>query len=270
MFYCMKRQHTWRLVGVACLALFLTATGIHLKAKQDFSPAVAVANHEWGLSFQQENQPPVPNLSAEELAPYNAYYYYPKEGQKKLYLTFDAGYENGNMPTILDALKKHNAPAAFFLVGPYIKENTELVKRMVAEGHIVGNHTWHHPNMTTKGQQQFQQELQDVEAIYQELIGSPMPKFYRPPEGKFSDENLQWAKDLGYRTVFWSAAYVDWNVKDQPSKEKAFAKLLPRTHNGAIVLLHSTSATNAQIMDELLTKWEEMGYTFGSLEELGS
>jgi len=96
-----------------------------------------------------------------------------------------------------------------------------------------------------------------------------MQKFYRPPEGKFSDENLKWAQALGYKTVFWSLAYVDWNPEDQPSKEKAFSKLLPRTHDGAIVLLHSTSATNAAILDELLTKWEEMGYTFGSVTELG-
>ena len=270
MFYCMNRQKTWRFIGVLSAAALLLVAGLWAKPDTNLQNAITVSNHEWGLSFQEENQPPVPNLSAEELAPYDAYYYYPQQGQKKLYLTFDAGYENGNMPAILDALKKHNAPAAFFVVGPYIKENPELVKRMAEEGHIVGNHTWHHPNMSKKSQQEFEQELKQVEEIYQQTVGSPMKKFYRPPEGKFSDENLSWAKSLGYKTVFWSLAYVDWNVDAQPSKEKAFEKLLPRTHDGAVVLLHSTSSTNAEIMDELLTKWEEMGYSFASVEELGS
>ncbi len=267
MFYCMNRQKTWHCIGGAALAVIIFTAGVMLKPENS-PPAVSASNHEWGLSFQEENQPPVPNLTAEELAPYNAYYYYPKQ-QKRLYLTFDAGYENGNMPAILDALKKHNAPAAFFVVGPYIKENPDLVKRMAAEGHVVGNHTWHHPNMTQKSQQEFEQELKRVEELYQQTVGSPMQRFYRPPEGKFSEENLTWAKSMGYRTVFWSLAYVDWNTDAQPSKEKAFEKLLPRTHDGAIVLLHSTSTTNAAIMDELLTKWEEMGYTFGNVQELG-
>lgn len=115
----------------------------------------------------------------------------------------------------------------------------------------------------------FEKELQDVEQIFQQVTGQTMQRFYRPPEGKFSDENLVWAKEMGYKTVLWSLAYVDWNTDSQPDRETAFEKLLPRTHDGAIVLLHSTSATNAQILDELLSKWEEMGYTFGSLTELG-
>ena len=224
----------------------------------------------WGLSFQQDGQPPVANASAEELKKYNAYYA-DVTGEKVLYLTFDAGFENGNTPAILDALKKHSAPAAFFVVGTYVTSNQELIQRMLAEGHMVGNHTYHHPDMSQiASKEAFQKELQDVEKVYKETTGQDMVKFYRPPQGKYSVSNLQMAKELGYQTFFWSLAYVDWYENDQPTKEEAFDKLLGRIHPGAIVLLHSTSKTNAGILDELLTKWEEMGYTFRSLDQIAS
>ena len=140
---------------------------------------------------------------------------------------------------------------------------------MAEEGHTVGNHTMHHPDMSgISDKQAFTRELQDLEALYREKTGKSLPKYYRPPQGIYSEENLKMAKELGYRTVFWSLAYVDWKNDSQPTKEEAFAKLLPRIHPGAVVLLHSTSETNAEILDELLTKWEEMGYRFGTLEEL--
>ena len=145
----------------------------------------------------------------------------------------------------------------------------ELIQRMVEEGHIVGNHTYHHPDMSKiSTTESFSKELNDVESRFEEITGQSMTKFYRPPQGKYSTANLQMAKDLGYKTFFWSLAYVDWMQDQQPSKEEAFSKLLTRIHPGAIVLLHSTSQTNAQILDELLAKWEEMGYQFGQLDEL--
>lgn len=228
----------------------------------------ASAEGSWGLSFQEEGKTPVANASADYLKNFNAYYAENTE-EKKLYLTFDAGYENGNTAAILDALKKHNAPAAFFVVGNYIETAPELVKRMTEEGHIVANHTFHHPDMSKiSDMTSFQKELTQLEEMYQEVTGQPMKKYYRPPQGKYSQTNLQMAKDLGYQTFFWSLAYVDWYQDKQPTKEEAFDKLLGRIHPGAIVLLHSTSSTNARILDELLTKWEEMGYTFHSLDEL--
>lgn len=235
------------------------------------SPQKAVAasaDGNWGLSFQQEGKPPVANASADELKKYNAWYAGDAD-EKILYLTFDAGYENGNTPAILDALKKHNVPATFFVVGNYLETSSELVRRMVAEGHIVANHTYHHPDMSKiSTAEAFEKELTDLEALYTEITGETMKKYYRPPQGKYSTENLQMAKDLGYQTFFWSLAYVDWYQDKQPSKEEAEGKLLGRIHPGAIVLLHSTSSTNAAILDELLTKWEEMGYRFGSLDQL--
>lgn len=222
----------------------------------------------WGLSFRKEGARPEGNADINELKQYNAYYAEDTD-EKVLYLTFDAGYENGNTPAILDALKKHGAPAAFFIVGNFIEDEPELVKRMVEEGHIVGNHTMTHPDMSAiSTQESFQEELAGVEKLYEDLTGEPMTRFYRPPRGVYSISNLAMADNLGYATFFWSLAYVDWNQEQQPSREEAFSKLLPRVHPGAIVLLHSTSSTNAEILDELLTKWEEMGYSFAPLTQL--
>ena len=150
-----------------------------------------------------------------------------------------------------------------------IESAPDIVRRMAAEGHIVGNHTYHHPDMSAIADEAaFQKELDSLAALYRDTTGQELSRFYRPPQGKYSKENLKMAHNLGYTTVFWSLAYVDWYQDKQPSKEEAFEKLQGRIHPGAIVLLHSTSSTNASILDELLTKWEEMGYTFGTLEEL--
>lgn len=228
----------------------------------------ASADGNWGLSFQQEGQPPVANASADYLKQFDAYYADITQ-DKVIYLTFDAGFENGNTPAILDALKKHNAPATFFVVGNYLNTSPDLVKRMVAEGHNVCNHTFHHPDMSKMSTKEaFNKELTDLETLYQQVTGQPMKKYYRPPQGKYSESNLAMAKELGYKTFFWSLAYVDWYENDQPTKEEAFKKLLGRIHPGAVVLLHSTSKTNGEILDELLTKWEEMGYHFASLDQL--
>lgn len=229
-------------------------------------PAAAVDN--WGLSFPTEGESPVGNASAEELAEYGAYYL-GDTGKKVIYLTFDCGYENGNTEQILDALKKHQAPAAFFVVGHMVESAPDIVRRMAAEGHIVGNHTYHHPDMSAiSDQEAFREELDSLAEAYRETTGEELSRFYRPPQGKYSEENLKQAQALGYHTVFWSLAYVDWNTDAQPTAQEAYAKLLPRIHDGAIVLLHSTSRTNAEILDDLLTRWEDMGYTFAPLTEL--
>ena len=222
----------------------------------------------WGLGFGAEGTKPTGNVSAQELAAYNAYYV--GEGEEKvIYLTFDCGYENGNTEPILDALKKHNVQATFFVVGHFLETAPDLVKRMVEEGHTVGNHTYNHPDMSKiSDMAAFQKEMEDVERLYLEITGEEMVKYYRPPQGKYSTVNLEMAKEMGYHTFFWSLAYVDWYQDDQPTHEEAFEKLTGRIHPGAVVLLHSTSQTNGEIMDELLTKWEEMGYEVRPLSEL--
>ena len=226
----------------------------------------AVETGSWGLHYPAQGAAPEGPLDAGTLKDRGAAYV--GDGSEQvLYLTFDAGYENGCTEQILDALARHNAKAAFFLVGHYMQTNADLVRRMAAEGHTVANHTMHHPDMSQKTGVEFDKELQDLETLYREITGAELARFYRPPQGVYSEENLRQAQSLGYRTVFWSLAYVDWQDA-QPTREQAMEKLIPRTHNGAVVLLHSTSQTNAQILDELLTKWEEMGYRFGTLEEL--
>ena len=275
MFITITRDTLYRIgaaAGVCALfaALFILLPQSEPSAAQTGAEAetASASVTDWGLSFQTNGQPPVGNASSEELAQYRAYYLGDTE-QKTIYLTFDAGYENGYTAAILDTLKKHNVPACFFVVGNYIDSAPELVQRMVDEGHIVGNHTLHHPDMSAIADKEaFSAELTGLEEKFTALTGQPMQKFYRPPQGKFSEENLRQAQELGYTTVFWSLAYVDWYTDNQPTEEHAFSKLLPRIHNGAIVLLHSTSETNARILDELLTRWEQEGYTFGSLAEL--
>ena len=250
----------WLTVLVAAVAL--------LSAVLNMLPGQAIATGSWGLSFQKEGFAPKGPATTGELAEYHAAYL-GDTTQKRIYLTFDSGYENGCTGKILDVLKAHHVPAAFFLVGNYVERNPELVKRMISEGHIVGNHTMHHYDMSRiKEQANFEKELTDLESLYKEVTGQEMEKYYRPPQGIYSRENLQQARDLGYKTVFWSLAYADWDNKAQPTREHAMSKLLPRIHNGAVVLLHSTSKTNGEILDEVLTQWEKMGYSFGDISEI--
>lgn len=250
------------------LLILLIAVVIALAVSISVFASSALTTGSWGLSFRQEGAPPIGNAGKDQLRQYQAAYI-GNVGEKVLYLTFDAGYENGCTAKILDTLKEKQVPAAFFLVGNYIRRSPDLVRRMVAEGHTVGNHTMHHYDMSRLSDKAaFSKELTDLEALYKETVGQELPKYYRPPQGIYSEENLKMAQELGYQTVFWSLAYVDWNNDAQPTRETAFAKLLPRTHNGAVVLLHSTSKTNAEILGELIDKWKAMGYRFGTLEEL--
>ena len=255
---------------IACGLVFATAVMIAILPKNGKTAAPAASEiTDWGLNFSRgKNKTPTGNVSQKELDKYGAFYC-DDEGEKVVYLTFDAGYENGCAGQILDVLKKEQVPAAFFLVGNYFKTQPELVRRMVEEGHIVGNHTTTHPDMSKISDlSDFRKELEQTENLYREVTGSEMPKFYRPPQGKFSISNLQQAQMLGYTTVFWSLAYADWDNTKQPTKEFALEKLNSRIHDGAIVLLHLTSKTNAEILEELIKGWKEQGYTFKPLTEL--
>ena len=255
-------------MGKRDTAIFLTAIALTVLGVVRVFYEAAVPTASWGLSFRQEGSAPVGTAGMEQLRQYDAAYLGDTR-EKVLYLTFDAGYENGCTEQVLDTLKKHQVRAAFFLVGNYIERNADLVRRMVEEGHIVGNHTMHHYDMSRlSGKETFSKELTDLEDLFRQTTGKELPKFYRPPQGVYSQDNLKMAKELGYKTVFWSLAYVDWLNDKQPTREEAVRKLLPRTHNGAVVLLHSTSKTNAEILDDLLTQWENLGYRFGTLEEL--
>lgn len=264
----MKFRSIFILLLALCLLCGCTASGSASLSTMGSATVAAIPAASWGLSFPEPGATPIGNATVEELAKYNGWYV-GDTSEKVIYLTFDCGYENGNTAAILDALKKHNAPAAFFVVGAMVKSAPDLIRRMVSEGHTVGNHTYNHPDMSAiSDQKAFQAELDKLSDLYREVTGQELSKYYRPPRGLYSQENLKQAAALGYQTVLWSLAYVDWYNDDQPTDEEAFGKLLPRIHNGAIVLLHQTSSTNARILDELLTRWEEMGYRFASLDEL--
>ena len=253
----MRRRDFFIALGAVLLAVVLGAAVLR---------GAVVETGSWGLSYHAEGAAPEGPLSGDALKQLGAAYV-GTSGEPVLYLTFDAGYENGCTARILDTLAKHNVKAAFFLVGHYMQTNADLVRRMASEGHTVANHTMHHPDMSKKSGVDFEAELVNLEELYRTVTDGELAKFYRPPQGVYSEENLRQAQSMGYRTVFWSLAYVDWQ-EAQPTREQALAKLIPRTHNGAVILLHSTSETNAQILDELLTTWEGMGYRFGTLEEL--
>ncbi len=191
-----------------------------------------------------------------------------KSGEKTIYLTFDAGYENGNIEKILDILKAHDVCGAFFVLPNLIRTNPELLQRMNNEGHLICNHTRSHKNMSKIHDiKLFKKELEDNEQILKDELGLQMSKFYRPPEGTFSEENLEFAKQLGYKTVFWSLAYADWDNDNQIPPDKALSLLKSRMHSGCVLLLHPTSKTNAEILDPLISSLKNEGYVFKSLEE---
>ena len=222
----------------------------------------------WWLHYEDTGVQPGGKAKPADLAWYGSYYL-GSDSENVIYLTFDCGYENGNTELILAALEKHNATGTFFMTGHFLESAPEIVKKIVEAGHAAGNHTYHHPDMSAfTDMADFQKELDDVANLFNEVTGQEISPFYRPPEGKCTKENLRWAKELGYHTIFWSMAHVDWIQDQQPDLQKSIDLLASRAHPGAIVLLHNTSNTNGAIIDDLLTKWEEMGYSFRPLSEL--
>ena len=189
-------------------------------------------------------------------------------GDKIIYLTFDAGYENGNVEKILDTLKEKNVPGAFFILSHFLTANQPLVERMLAEGHAVCNHTARHHDMARATDGEMRRELRDLETLFREKTGKEIAKYYRPPEGSFKWENLAVAKELGYATVFWSFAYADWANDRQPSPDAAVKKIRDNIHPGAVLLLHPTSETNAKILPYLIDLLQNEGYRFGTLDDL--
>lgn len=198
-------------------------------------------------------------------------YYLGDTSKKVMYLTFDEGYENGYTSKILDILKANNVKAAFFVTTPYVNTNKDLIKRMVAEGHLVCNHTTTHPSMAAvaaKDVDKFKNEFTVLEKAYEDVTGQKMPKYFRPPMGKYSELSLYYTQKLGYKTIFWSFAYNDWDPKKQPTEDYGKKIIMERSHNGAIVLLHAVSKTNSDILDGVIKEWKSKGYELESLDKL--
>ncbi len=235
--------------------------------------ASQTAGYSWYCAHVKDHVQPTVGQELRFVEDCNAYYAdhthrSPSDGEKVIYLTFDAGYENGNVAKILDTLRSEQVPAAFFVLGHLISAEPQLIMRMVNEGHSVCNHTVRHKDMSQASEEAFVQELTDLEKQFEELTGTKLSPYYRPPEGKFSKENLIAARNMGYHTIFWSFAYPDWDNARQMSAEKAKTIILENLHNGEVMLLHPTSSVNAEILGDVIREAKAQGYRFGTLDEL--
>ncbi|MBO5648986.1 MAG: polysaccharide deacetylase family protein [Clostridia bacterium] len=257
-------KHIFR-IGRLCVVLALAAVLCFLQTAAADGDAMG-----WFFKKAEDHARPTLDGALSFVTEYEAYWLDTRapDDDPVLYLTFDAGYENGNVAKVLDTLARHDAPAAFFVLEHLVRAEPELVRRMADEGHLVCNHSASHCDMTAISAEEFTAELRGLEEICREAAGVECAPYFRPPEGRFDRRVLERAAEAGYKTVFWSFAYPDWDNAHQPDPQKAEATILSHTHNGMVLLLHPTSATNAEILDGLLCAWEEMGYRFGSLDEL--
>ena len=226
-------------------------------------------SHGWGFVKKKGEKPDIDAGTVDLFQTYSTYFVSaPKEGEKTLFLTFDEGYENGYTAKILDILKEYEVPAAFFVTGPYLKDESDLVKRMVEEGHIVGNHTIHHPSMPTVFENDvLADEMLDLERQFYEMTGLNM-KYMRPPRGEYSERTLALTANLGYKTVLWSFAYRDWETDKQQGAQHAYDSVTPYLHDGAILLLHAVSADNTEALPRIIQYARDQGYTFKPLDEM--
>ncbi len=229
----------------------------------------------WYCVRQKNHIQPKCDINMSFIQKYDGYYIDNKltetSKEKRIYLTFDAGYENGNIEKILDILKEKNVKAAFFILENIVKRDTELVKRMISDGHTVCNHSASHPDMSQfESIEAFAEELKKMEDVFFEFTGHHLSKYYRPPQGKFSEKSMEYAQQLGYKTIFWSFAYADWDNKKQPNEEFALKLIKDNIHNGEVMLLHPTSSTNAQIIAEVIDFVKSEGFEFGTLDQLTS
>lgn len=226
----------------------------------------SVAIYNWGFVRKKGNPPQVTAEEQNRLAAFDSFYI-GNSDEKKIYLTFDEGYENGFTSKILDVLRDNDVKAAFFVTMPYLEGEQALVGRMIDEGHIVGNHTVHHPNLAKCSEEEIADELNGLNDAAKRIYEYDM-KYMRPPEGAYSEKVLSVAKELGYKTIFWSHAYKDWDVNAQKGKENAINQVVPYFHNGAIILLHAVSKDNAEALDDIIKQAKNEGYTFETLDSL--
>ena len=221
---------------------------------------------EWGIKREKDNiKPDVGRKNKEILEKYKGICLESGE-TNKIYLTFDEGYEAGYTDKILNTLKINEVKATFFLTAHYVNTNKELVKHMIEDGHIIGNHTVNHKSMPTLNHVEIKEEIMHLHEVILEKFNYNM-KYIRPPMGEFSERTLDITKELGYITTMWSFAYEDWNENKQPTKEYAIKKIIDNVHSGEIMLLHGNSKTNMEILDEIIKEIKHMGYIFSTLDE---
>jgi peptidoglycan-N-acetylmuramic acid deacetylase len=230
-------------------------------------PSAQAKSFSWWFTRNQQHQTPSINKDvAQMLAENNGFYILPNNS-KKIYLTFDEGYELAYTPTILDILDRKQVKAAFFITGQFIQTQPELVKRMQESGHLVCNHTWNHADLPTLSQDKFNQEIKSLEHKYSELTGSQMAPYLRPPMGNYSATTLKWAKDLGYTSVFWSIAFEDWDPNKQPGTEYSYKHLMDNIHPGAVILLHAVSKSDTEALEKIISDLQAQGYVFSTFDK---
>lgn len=222
----------------------------------------------WGYKKNTDHTVPDVGKYGDIIKDYNAYYA-DHSGEKNIYVTFDNGYEQGYTDAILDILKKEKVPATFFVTGHYVESAPELIQRMANEGHIIGNHSYTHPDFTTMSKQTIKKELDTLEKAVQEVTNTDYQMQYlRPPRGTFNDNTLKWSSELGYIHVFWSIAFKDWHTEGQKGWKYAYKEVMDQIHPGAILLLHAVSSDNAEALEQIIKDLKEQGYTFKSLDDL--
>lgn len=222
----------------------------------------------WGLVKSKDGIPADAGPELNAIVEKHGAIYKGDSTKKILYLTFDNGYENGYTGQFLDVLKKHKVPGIFFVTGHYLKSASDLTKRMVKEGHLIGNHSWHHPDMTTQSKEQILDELSTVQQETATLTGQKQMKYLRPPRGIFSERTLQIANEAGYVHIFWSLAYKDWDVNNQRGADYAYNEIMKQVHPGAILLIHTISKDNADALERIIVDLKKQGYTFKSMDDL--
>lgn len=218
----------------------------------------------WWFTRNQQHQYPAINQEISALLAANNAFYLLPNNSKRIYLTFDCGYELGYTPKILDVLNRKQVKAAFFITGQFIQTQPELVKRMQASGHLVCNHTLNHPDLTTLPQEKFNQEIKSLEQKYSDLTGGQMARYLRPPMGNYSPITLKWTNELGYATVFWSMAFQDWDPNKQPGAAFSHKHVLDNIHPGAVILLHAVSQSNTEALEQIITDLQAQGYVFST------
>ncbi|GGA89136.1 delta-lactam-biosynthetic de-N-acetylase [Ornithinibacillus halotolerans] len=232
-----------------------------------FNLSTEAGAYGWGYKKNVNHEAPDVGKYSEILKE-NGAYYIDHSGEKTVYLTFDNGYEQGFTSEILDVLKKEKVPATFFVTGHYVNSAPELINRMVDEGHIIGNHSYHHPDFTTVNQAVMKRELETLERAVAKVSNQKDIKYVRPPKGTFNQQTLEWANELGYIHVFWSLAIIDWNTKAQKGWQYAHEQVMKQIHPGAIILLHAVSEDNAKALEKIIQDLKKEGYTFKSLDDL--
>lgn len=257
------KKRLWFWLGGVLILVMLCALIVRTAQVQKISSE----RYEWGFARNADGLPPRAGWDVDFLRKYDAYYLGDTE-HKVIYLVFDEGYENGYTSEILDVLKANDVQAAFFVTSSFLKKSPENAVRMVEEGHVVGNHTVTHPDITMLSRRNFEQELDGCAQAFQEATGQEMDPFFRPPEGVYSLKTLKWAQKMGYKTIFWSLAYRDWLDDDQPTVQEAYDHVLTYSHNGCITCLHATSSANAEALDSIIKGLKEAGYEFKSLYDL--